>query len=52
MDDNEEKEYYEVRYILVGDSGVGKINIIYRFVKGEFKNEMESTLGLIFLQKI
>ena len=51
MDDNEEKEFYEVRYIIVGDSGVGKTNIIYRFVKGEFQNDVQSTLGVDFLSK-
>ena len=51
MNGNEEQEYYEVRYIIVGDSGVGKTNIIYRFVKGEFQNEMQSTLGVDFLSK-
>ena len=51
MTNNEEKEYYEVRYIIIGNSGVGKTNIICRFVKGEFYNEMESTIGVDFLSK-
>ena len=46
-------EYYQVKFIIIGDSFVGKTNIYYRFVKGDFKNDYEPTVVLNFLyQKI
>ncbi len=28
---------YTVKIVIVGDSGVGKTNILYRFCEGQFK---------------
>ena len=39
------------KYIIVGDSGVGKTNIIYRFVNGDFQHDLEATIGLEFTIK-
>jgi len=37
---------------LIGDSGVGKSSIIGRFITGFFNEEMNSTLGLNYSQKL
>ena len=42
---------YQVKFILVGDSGVGKSNIILRFAHNEFKGELLPTLGLEYERK-
>lgn len=39
---------YTVKIVIVGDSGVGKTNILCRFCKGEFKNNYVSTIGVDF----
>ena len=49
--------YYEIKInkvvkaIFVGDSGVGKSSIVRRFVKNEFNEWIESTIGAAFLTK-
>ena len=42
---------YQVKFILVGDSGVGKSNIILRFTHNEFKGEILPTLGMAYERK-
>ena len=42
---NNEKTY-EVRVITLGDSGVGKTNVIYRFTKNKFSSDYYSTIGI------
>ncbi len=37
--------------VLVGDSGVGKSNLLSRFTKGEFFEETKSTIGVEFAVK-
>ena len=44
-----EKKCYSVKIIIVGDASVGKTNIIYRFVNGQFMTDYEITLGVDFL---
>ena len=44
----EKKSYYSVKFLLIGDSNVGKTNIAYRYVKGEFLNDYQSTIGVEF----
>ena len=38
-----------VKIIIVGNSNVGKTNIVTRYVKGEFSNEYMITIGMDFL---
>ena len=38
--------------VLVGDSGVGKSNIISRFTKNEFNLESKTTIGVEFATKV
>lgn len=42
---------YLFKVVLIGDSGVGKSNLIGRFVKGEFSLEMKTTIGVEFATK-
>ena len=49
MNEEEEKDknmYYQVKFIIIGDSNVGKTNICYVFLNGEFSNNYETTLGI------
>ena len=48
MNNDDKKFFYKLKFIVIGDAGVGKTNIIHRFVKGEFKNEYHLTLGMDF----
>ena len=41
---------YQVKFIIVGDSGVGKSNIILRFTHNEFR-ELTATLGVAYDKK-
>eukprot|EP01123_Difflugia_compressa_P001093 TRINITY_DN1124_c0_g1_i2.p1 TRINITY_DN1124_c0_g1~~TRINITY_DN1124_c0_g1_i2.p1 ORF type:complete len:239 (+),score=45.00 TRINITY_DN1124_c0_g1_i2:99-719(+) len=42
---------YLFKIVLVGDSGVGKSNLLSRFTKGEFYDETKSTIGVEFAVK-
>lgn len=46
-------ENYDQIYkmIIIGDSGVGKSNIMTRYVKNEFRNDTKSTVGVEFGSK-
>jgi small GTP-binding protein len=41
-----------VKTIIVGDSGVGKTSISFRFIKNFFKHTAPATLGVEFMSKI
>lgn len=44
-----EQEYdYLFKIVLIGDSGVGKSNILSRFTRNEFCLESKSTIGVEF----
>ena len=49
----EESEGYEQLYkiIIIGDSGVGKSNILGRYLNNEFKQDTKSTVGVEFGSK-
>ena len=42
----------QLKLVLVGDSGVGKSNIISRFTKNEFNLESKTTIGVEFATKV
>ena len=42
---------YLFKIVLLGDSGVGKSNIMTRFTKNEFNLESKTTIGVEFSQK-
>ncbi|EEQ99859.1 Rab11, putative [Perkinsus marinus ATCC 50983] len=47
-----EEDYdYLFKVVLIGDSGVGKSNILSRFTRGEFNLESRSTIGVEFATK-
>ncbi len=48
------EEEYDCLYkiVLIGDSGVGKSNILSRFVTGTFNFESKTTIGVEFSSKI
>lgn len=43
---------FEVKVVILGDSGVGKSSILMRFVTNEWKENMESTMGAAFMSKM
>jgi small GTP-binding protein len=48
------EEYYDYvcKIVIVGESGVGKTNILSRFIKNEFNHNSLSTLGVEFGTKV
>ena len=48
----EQEEYdYLFKIVLIGDSGVGKSNLLSRFTKNEFNLESKATIGVEFAAK-
>ncbi|CAD8047585.1 unnamed protein product [Paramecium sonneborni] len=43
--------HYSFKFIIVGDSGVGKSCLLQQFTEGQFKNNIDSTVGIGFGQK-
>ena len=42
------KKCYSIKIILLGESGVGKTNIIYRLINHQFINDLGNTIGVDF----
>jgi len=47
MDDDDEYDRL-IKLIIIGDSGVGKTNILTRFTEGKFNLESKATIGVEF----
>ena len=43
---------YIFKYIIIGNSGVGKSCIVNRFIQDEYSDEIESTIGVEFGAKV
>ena len=50
-DDLSVKEEYKFKVVIVGDSGVGKTNLVKRFITNTFNKETKATVGVEFLSK-
>ncbi len=48
---NEDDYDYLFKIVLIGDSGVGKSNLLSRFTRNEFNLESKSTIGVEFATK-
>ena len=46
-----EQEDYKIKIIVVGDSGVGKTNLINRFASDKFDTNSKATIGVEFVYK-
>ena len=44
-------ENYKIKIIVVGDSGVGKTNLINRFATDKFDTNSKATIGVEFVYK-
>jgi Ras-related protein Rab-11A len=47
----EAKEDFKLKIVVVGDSGVGKTNLIKRFISNEFSENFKATIGVEFMSK-
>jgi len=52
MNENDTSFEILIKLVIIGDSGVGKSNYLYRFVEGEFCQLHESTIGFDYKSKI
>ena len=45
-------EFREVKFVILGDTGVGKSSLMLQFVNKRFDDRSEPTIGASFLQKV
>ena len=43
--------HYLLKYVIIGDSGVGKSNILLRYINNTFNEEFKTTVGVEFCVK-
>ena len=42
----------QIKIVMLGNSNVGKSSILYRYITGDFMEEIDSTIGANFMGKI
>ena len=47
-----QKQMIFVSVVLIGDSGVGKSNLLSRFIRNEFDMKSLTTIGVEFAQRL
>ena len=52
MSDNEESYDILLKLVMIGDSGVGKTNILSRYINNEFSSITKATVGVEFFSTI
>ena len=53
MGHQDESNYdYLFKVVMLGDSGVGKSNLLMRYTKGAFKPDSKTTIGIEFTTKV
>ena len=40
--------HYLLKYVIIGDSGVGKSNILLQYINGKFSDDFKATVGVEF----
>lgn len=48
MVDEQQNSDFMFKVVLIGDSGVGKSQLLLRYTKDKFKNKSSSTIGMEF----
>ena len=51
VESSEVKEDYKFKIVIIGDSGVGKTNLIKRFITNTFSDNSKATVGVEFISK-
>jgi GTPase SAR1 family protein len=46
-----DKQDFMLKIVLIGDPGVGKSNLLWRYTKDEFKMQSPTTIGVEFATK-
>jgi GTPase SAR1 family protein len=53
MNEEDDSSYEMIfKTLIIGDTNVGKSNLLLRYVKNDFSSEMKSTVGVEFGSKI
>ena len=51
IEDPNAKEQIKFKLVIIGDSGVGKTNLVQRFINDTFTKDTKATVGVEFMTK-